>query len=466
MDANRQLNDTGHAMTAAAGPSGLLVDAMQIARSALNEDLLRHPTYPDLHHRLALLLLALGECGMARIEFEEALGIHPGYRAAYYGLRLALLRLGELSPSSEPSPEDSPPAAEEAIWRALDHAYRLEALGEDPQAALADLPTVCAHHYRAAFAARRGDAGPTQRHLEAAAAASATSASILQAWGLSPCVDDAPEPALQALQGILWTPLAADLYSYVARIFARNGQQDRALHTLGRAYLVSPHEAQYACHRAEIAIAFGAEDEALDLLRAAVEADPGFARARVALGFECAAQGMTEEARRQLEIASTLAPGYADVRYNLGLLYAGAGRPAEALDQFRSALSLNPAYLPARHSMASLLCRLDRNDEGLREYARILRQGFQSADMLVRMGRAALALGRPDEALQYLERAGFVNPDYPLGYFYLGQAYKEKGLKRKAHSAWRRYLDAANDWNALTPDPVQSGDPQSDDSEE
>jgi tetratricopeptide (TPR) repeat protein len=460
MDANRQLNDTGRPMTEAAGPSGLLVDAMQVARGALNEELLRHPSYPDLHHRLALLLLALGECGMARIEFEEALGIHPGYRAAYYGLRLALLRLGELEPSSEPSCEDSPPAAEEKIWRAIDHAYRLEALGEDPRDALDGLPAVCAHHYRAAFAARRADPDAMRRSLDAAARANATSASILQAWGVLPRSDDAVEPALQALQGVLWTPLAADLYGYVARIFARNGQQDEALQTLGKAFLVSPHEAQYACHRAEIATAFGAEDEALALLRAAVEADPDFAHARVALGFECAAQGMTEEARLHLEIAAALVPGYADVRYNLGLLYAGAGRPADALEQFRGALSLNPAYLPARHSMASLLCRLDRNDEGLREYSRILRQGFQSADMLVRMGRAALALGRPDEALQYLERAGFVNPDYPLGYFYLGQAYKEKGLKRKAHSAWRRYLDATNDWNALVPGAVEPDDPE------
>jgi predicted Zn-dependent protease len=97
--------------------------------------------------------------------------------------------------------------------------------------------------------------------------------------------------------------------------------------------------------------------------------------------------------------------------------------------------------------MAALLCRLGRCAEGLTEYQAILRQGFQSADMLAQMGRAALALGQPDEALQYLERARYQNPEYVLTYYYLGQAYRRKGLRNKARSAWRRYLNGAADWH-------------------
>jgi predicted Zn-dependent protease len=87
----------------------------------------------------------------------------------------------------------------------------------------------------------------------------------------------------------------------------------------------------------------------------------------------------------------------------------------------------------------------------LREYERVLRQGFQSADMLAKMGQAALDLGRTEEALQYLERASFVNPDYAPSYYFLGQAYKAKGLRNKARAAWRRHLEKTDAWESATP---------------
>ena len=106
-------------------------------------------------------------------------------------------------------------------------------------------------------------------------------------------------------------------------------------------------------------------------------------------------------------------------------------------------------YLPARHSMSHLLCRVGRYAEGLQEYGRIVKQGFQSGDMLVQMGKASLALDRTDDALEYLERAIFLNPEFAPSYYYVGQAYQRKGLKNKARSAWRSYLERVNDWEPL-----------------
>jgi tetratricopeptide (TPR) repeat protein len=451
MDAERQLTKhSPDAQDSTRGPRDVIVDAMREAQRALATELERHPGYPDLRHRLGLLFLAEGEQAAAATAFEEALGIHPGYRAAHFGLRLALLWLGRLDPESSVEPPVDPRLTEEEKWRLIDEAYRLEACGKDPSAALQALEPVMAHTYAAAFAARAGEVASVCQHLEAAAKVDPTTARILTEWGMLPWDDARSAEAVGLLRSLLWTPLAAELYAYIARIYARTARRDDALHALGRAYLIHPHAAAYACHRADLALAFGEEEAALELLREAVRVDPEYARARIALGFEYAAQGYQEEAREQFQAALHIVPDYADIRYNLGLLHMGNGCSEEALEQFHTALALNPGYLPARHSMASLLCRLGRNEEGLREYTRILRQGFQSADMLVRMGRAALAEGKLDEALQYLERSSFVNPDYPLGYYYLGKVYKQKGLKRKARSAWRLYLEKTNDWEPLT----------------
>jgi tetratricopeptide (TPR) repeat protein len=252
-------------------------------------------------------------------------------------------------------------------------------------------------------------------------------------------------------QGLLWTPLAADLYGFLGRIHARHRMAEAATACYGWAYLVLPRESIYARHMAQLAIAEGEEGRAIALLTRAVAADPSDVEARMALGFEFAAQGFAEEARTHFEAAVALAPGFADLRYNLGLLYAAQGLGPKAMEQFRRALQINPSYIPARQSLAAAYCRAGQAEDGLREYERVLRQGFQSADMLAKMGQAALDLGRTEEALQYLERASFVNPDYAPSYYFLGQAYKAKGLRNKARAAWRRHLEKTDAWESATP---------------
>ncbi len=441
------------------GQVGLVMDAALAAETALEEEARRHPTYADVRHRLGLLRLLRRDPEGAQREFEEALGINPGYRAAYFGLRLARLQAGQ--PVEAPTePDDRPGSlAEEYWWRKVDAAYLRLAAGQDPSRELISIEgrpgQLLYHHYAGYFALRAGEHAKARKHFADAAALSETTRAALESiQNNTPNARQEPggrgAPAgSSALEAMLWTPLASDLYTYLGRIYARNGLRAEALACFERAYLVLPRDADHAMHRAQIATACGDEQEAIRLLTAAIAADPTSVKARIALGYEYASQGFLQEARTEFQVAASLAPGYADVRYNLGLLYVGEGRLEEALREFRRALALNPAYLPARHSMSHLLCRLERYEEGLQEYKRILKQGFQSSDMLVQMGKAAMALERLDDAVEYLERAVFLNPEFAPSYYYVGQAYQHKGLKNKARSAWRSYLEKVNDWEPL-----------------
>jgi len=425
---------------AESGPESLILNGAHEAERVLEEQAALHPTYADARWRLGLLKLAHGQTVLAEREFEEALGIHPGYRAALWGLRFARLLQGRTV--EDMAGESEPPACrEEAAWAAVEQAYRLRASGADPLAAFPeDGDPLLRLHYAAYFALERGDERSAAEHLRAAAAASATSAAILGDLGYDPARPESLSTVAPALLGMLWSPLAADLYAYLGRIYARNGLREEAARAYGRAFLTLPDEGCHARHEAELAIAFGEEEQAIELLTRAIAVDPTCVGTRIALGFEYAAQGFVDEARIQFEVAATLAPGYADVRYNLGLLYSAEDKSAEAMRQFRQALAINPSFLPARRSLAALLERLGRHEEALREADRLVRQGFVTADLLVQMARSSLALERMEEALDYLLRAEALQPDHAPTYHLLGQVYRRKGQKNKARSAWRRYL--------------------------
>ena len=438
---------------------GLVLDATQEAEMVLEQEAQAHPTYADVRQRLGLLRLLKDDPRGGEREFEEALGINPGYRAAYFGLRMARMHQGLPMEALRGEEMPSPAPAEERLWRRIDEALQLVHEGTTVTGLL-DQPQdeneeQLHNHYSGYFAYRAGDLDKARVHFEAAANASPIARGALERIGILPWNGDDPEALRNCMGKLFWSPLAEDLYTYLARIYARNGLRDEALECCERAYLVLPRRAQFTLYCAEIAVAFGEEQKAIELLTQAIESDPTSIPARIALGYEYASQGFLDEARTQFEVAANLAPGYADVRYNLGLLFVGEGKSEEALAEFRRALAVNPAYLPARHSMSHLLCRMGRYEEGLQEYGRILKQGFQSGDMLVQMGKATLALDRVNEALQYLERGIFLNPEFAASYYYIGQAYQRKGLKNKARSAWRTYLEKANEWEPMAPIPPE-----------
>ncbi len=457
MERDTRLKNTLNGQSQSVGHNGpdieLLLDATKEAERVLEQEARAHPTYADVRHRLGLLHLLRSDPEGGEREFEEALGVNPDYRAAFYGLRLARMLQGIQVDKIEEKPEGSS-SNNELIWWTIDEAYRCMLEGNDPVAYLCQNSSVdeqIINIYCGFFALKSGNEEIAGKWFEKAVNTSDIIKSALETMGILPWGNHDPKLVAKALQTVLWSPLACDLYTYLGRIYARNNLRVEGMNCFNLAYLVQPHDVNHAIHCAELAMSHGDENEAINLLKWAIEKNPTNVQARIALGYEYSSQGFIAEARTQFQTAVDLAPGYADVRYNLALIHVGENCLDEALDEFRTALSINPSYLPARHSMAHLLCRIGQYEAGLKEYSRILKQGFKSGDMLVQMGKAALAITDIDKSQEYLEQAIFLNPDYASSYYYLGQVYQRKGLKNKARSAWRNYLERANDWDPLGP---------------
>jgi adenylate cyclase len=159
-------------------------------------------------------------------------------------------------------------------------------------------------------------------------------------------------------------------------------------------------------------------EKALDLMEKAIELDPGFARAygfkAWLMAYACR-YGWSDDPKQSLEDAleaalkalSLDASDY-DVHWRLATVYLQGRQFGRALTEYEKARSLNPNH----------------------------------AGFLAEMSGALILLGRPDEAIEQLEQAKRVNPQYPEWFHAnLGWAHYHSGRYESA-------LEALNSLNA------------------
>ena len=131
---------------------------------------------------------------------------------------------------------------------------------------------------------------------------------------------------------------------------------------------------------------------------------------------------LTDEARRFAELGDRLAV---------------ADRPAAAAIEYRKALAAGAgsggALVSAR--LVRALLDIGRNEEADQWLSPALQQHADHAPLHVLAARAALAQGRPQEALQSVERAAWINPFDPQVHELAAQAWSTLGNEKQAAAA-------------------------------
>jgi Flp pilus assembly protein TadD len=67
----------------------------------------------------------------------------------------------------------------------------------------------------------------------------------------------------------------------------------------------------------------------------------------------------------------------------------------------------------------------------------------EAADVMVMLARAAIDLGRADEAQSWANKALHIRRDLPDAYVFLGGAEQQMGRPAEAKAAYRKYLALA-----------------------
>lgn len=163
-------------------------------------------------------------------------------------------------------------------------------------------------------------------------------------------------------------------------------------------------------------LGLGRKEEARRAFVSALDIDPANAAALGNLSVVEMQLGDDEAALLHAEAAARAAPGEAVHQYNLGNLLALRKRHEVALPHLLRAIEIDPDYAYAYNELGNVYLELDRPADARKAFEAGLRRDRTVARLHKNLARAALAQGRPEEAILHLETAlPLFSPADPAG---------------------------------------------------
>lgn len=190
------------------------------------------------------------------------------------------------------------------------------------------------------------------------------------------------------------------------------------------------------------------ESEAVELLERAIAICPQAADAYESLGVILGRHGRYEEAIALMDRLLTVAPDSVMAHTNKSVYYNQLGRIEDAEREAREA-AVKGTKMRRRESEDAAAARRRRDevetDRNRREnmFLQVLEIDPEDALANFGLGQLRLESGRLTDAVEHLERALSVDPDYSAAYLSLGRALEELGETRRAHDCYTAGVAAA-----------------------
>ena len=189
----------------------------------------------------------------------------------------------------------------------------------------------------------------------------------------------------------------------------------------------------------------------VELFRAAIDRDPTFAMTYIGLANAYTLGTFTDNGisnddrivlsrgavRRALEIDETIGEAYASLAINKCYYdwdFAGAD------SDYRRAIELSPNDATAHHWYAEFLSMQGRFDESYAEYEKALSLDPLSLPIRTDMAFSHYYARDYDKALELLNLARQIDPDYRMTYSFLMYTNREKGMFLDAANSYEQYI--------------------------
>jgi protein O-GlcNAc transferase len=182
-------------------------------------------------------------------------------------------------------------------------------------------------------------------------------------------------------------------------------------------------------------------------------AHPQDANAVGSLGRVLQAWEQWEMAHSVYTRAISLAPSSFDWHYLDACVLERLARPADAVTQLRDALKIRPEYLAARVRLADALLSAGELNESRTMFAALAREPDAEPLGLFGLGRILAAEGKHEEAVQAIQRALKLFPEWGTAQYSLALSLRALGRRSEAEQALQRHAEYGTRWPAVS-DPV------------
>lgn len=152
-------------------------------------------------------------------------------------------------------------------------------------------------------------------------------------------------------------------------------------------------------------------------------------------------KGFPNDGEEVLDRALRAHPTHSDLRYARAMLYDQQGRLNATEEDLRTLLKYDPNNATALNALGYILAdRTDRYEEALALISQALSLKPEEPAILDSMGWVLYRLGRPEEALPYLQQAMDAYPDQEIA-AHLGEVLWQLGHQDEARETWGQGLD-------------------------
>lgn len=173
----------------------------------------------------------------------------------------------------------------------------------------------------------------------------------------------------------------------------------------------------------------------------ALEIDPTFSIAHNNLGLVYLHRNQCDRANERFNLAIKYDPTYYKAINNIGGIFMLYGDYNKAVEYFNKALEINPYYAKAFSNIGEIYSyyegKLDRSTLFLQKAIEL---DSYMVDAMGFIAKNYSAQGDYKKAIEYLEKAISISPNYPWLYFLLSDVYKSMGETQKSQEVYEKAM--------------------------
>lgn len=208
-------------------------------------------------------------------------------------------------------------------------------------------------------------------------------------------------------------PDSPEAHNQLGITYRFQGRYDEAQRAFEKALKVDPDFAEALVNQGIIRMEQGNTAGAKDAYKRAVRLNSKNYMAHYRLGEMLLREGNDHLAIQSLNTALSLNPNNASVLSKLGEAYESQGNISAAVSSYRKALLSNPGYMPAYVGLANLFDRRGDGELAMAELKSAINTNPKYYPARNQLGRLALTVDKPDQALQYFRESLQQNPNDP-----------------------------------------------------